>query len=347
MKSIRIYVSLQAVALLATVLASCSGEDAPVALSDELTPVRVSASLEATVQSRAVTPVALPADSEIGVFRVADAKYTEAATNVKYTLNEGGWTAANPIYVAGAAAQLYACYPYGNAELVDGTPAQAVLRNAACTQKTDWWYAPVSDTQKVNNLSPDINFELVKPYSQLSLVIYRGARYPMDCKVTQIKIELSSGGAITDSENIDLTKGTLVENTKNTRTSYTYPTSGKMHDTGMEVGEEHCDSTCNYLFVPQTFPATAGLKLTFTIDGSDYSVEIPNKDLSALVRGIRYQVPVEIRDGVEIAVGQVTIAKWQDVDALPVGVHTLPNEAGIEGGSTEDWNEDNQSDNYI
>lgn len=345
MKSIRIYVSLQAVALLATVLAGCSGEDAPVTLSDELVPVRVSASLEATVQSRAVTPDPLPTGSEIGVFRVADAEYTEAATNVKYTLNKGGWTAANPIYVAGADAQLYACYPHGNAELVNETPTQAVLRNAACTQKTDWWYAPVADAQKVNNLSPDINFEFVKPYSQLSLVIYRGARYPMDCKVTQIKIELSNGGAITDSQNFDLAKGTLVDNTKKTHTSYTYPTSGKMHDTGMEVGEEHCDTTCNYLFVPQTLPAE--LKLTFTVDNSDYSVVIPQGDLSALVRGTRYQVPVEIRDGVEIAVGQVTIAEWQKMEALPVGVHTLPNEAGIEGGSTEDWNEANQSDNYI
>lgn len=344
MKPIRIYLSLQAIALLTTVLAACSQEETSEMSFGEAVPVRVSASLEAAVQSRIVTPVALPVGSEIGVFRVADTNYKEAAVNMKYVLQKEGWTAENPVYVAKADAQLYACYPYGNAELVGGSPTQAVLRNAACTQQTDWWYAPVSATQKVNNLTPDINFDFVKPYSQLSLVIYRGSRYPMECKVTQVQIALSDGGAINDSQSINLTNG-VMGSVQTTKMSYTYPTSGPMHDTGMKVGEAYSDSTCNYLFVPQIL--AADIKLTLTVDGADYSVPIPRLDLPELKRGIRHMVLLEIRDGVEIVVQRVTIVSWQTIDALPVEVHTLPNEAGIEGGSTEDWNENLQPDSYI
>ncbi|WP_196039076.1 fimbrillin family protein [Bacteroides nordii] len=346
MKPIRIYLRLQAATLLVTILTGCSSDENPAMTSGEVVPVQISASLEATVQSRAATPVALPTGSEIGVFRVADVNYADAAINVKYTLQKGGWKAENPIFVAEADAKLYACYPYGKATLEADDPALAVLQNAACTQQTDWCYAPVSVTQKVNNMSPAINLDFVKPYSQLSLVIYRGSRYPMDCKVTQIKIALSNGGAITDSQSINLTDG-IVGAVKTVQTLYTYPTSGKMHDTGMQVGEAHRDSTCNYLFVPQVLPVGAGLELTFTVDGSDYSVIIPHADLPELIRGTRHQVAIEIRDGVEIAVQQVTIAVWQKLDALPVGVHTLPNEAGIEGGSTEDWNENQEPDSYV
>lgn len=345
MKPIRIYMRLQAAVLLTSILIACSDNEAPAISFGEMVPVRISASLEATVQSRAVTPTALPINSEIGVFRVADMNYANAAVNVKYTLQKGGWNAENPVFVAEADAQLYACYPYGKAALVEDAPTQAILQNAACTQQTDWCYAPVS-TQKVNNLSPDINFNFVKPYSQLSLVIYRGSRYPMDCKVTQVRIALSNGGAITDTQSIDLTDGTMGSVTK-TQASYSYPTLGEIHDTGMKVGEEHCDSTCNYLFVPQKLPDDAGLELTFTVDDSDYSVTIPHADLPELKCGIRHLVRIEIRDGVEITVQQVTIAAWQKLDALPIGVHTLPNETGIEGGSTEDWNENNEPDNYV
>lgn len=345
MKPIRIYMRLQAAVLLTSILIACSDNEAPAISFGEMVPVRISASLEATVQSRAVTPTALPINSEIGVFRVADMNYADAAVNVKYTLQKGGWNAENPVFVAGADAQLYACYPYGKAVLMENDSTQAILQNAPCTQETDWCYAPVSN-QKVNNLSPEIKFNFVKPYSQLSLVIYRGSRYPMDCKVTKVKIALSNGGAINDTQSINLTDGTMGSVTK-TQTSYTYPTSGEIHDTGMKVGEEHCDSTCNYLFIPQQLPDDAELELTFTVDGSDYSVPIPHAELPALERGTRHLVKIEIRDGVEIAVQQVTIAAWQNLEALPISVHTLPNEAGIEGGSTEDWNENNEPDNYV
>ena len=171
MKPIRIYLRLQAATLLVTILTGCSSDENPAMTSGEVVPVQISASLEATVQSRAATPVALPTGSEIGVFRVADVNYADAAINVKYTLQKGGWKAENPIFVAEADAKLYACYPYGKATLEADDPALAVLQNAACTQQTDWCYAPVSVTQKVNNMSPAINLDFVKPYSQLSLVI--------------------------------------------------------------------------------------------------------------------------------------------------------------------------------
>lgn len=346
MKPIRIYMRLQAAVLSTSILIACSDNEAPAISFGEMVPVRISASLEATVQSRAVTPTPLPINSEIGVFRVVDKNYADTAVNVKYTLQKGGWNAEKPVFVAKADAQLYACYPYDKAALKKDDPTQAILQNAPCTQETDWCYAPVSAGQTVNNITPDINFNFVKPYSQLSLVIYRGSLYPMACKVTQVKIALSNGGAINDTQPINLTDGTMGSATK-TQTSYTYPTSGEIHDTGMKVGEEHCDSTCNYLFVPQSLPADASLELTFTVDETDYSVPIPHADLPELERGKRHLIKIEIRDGVKIAVQQVTIAAWQDFGDLPISVHTLPNETGIEGGSTEDWNESNQSDQYV
>ena len=116
-----------------------------------------------------------------------------------------------------------------------------------------------------------------------------------------------------------------------------------MHDTGLGVGEAARDTTCNYLFIPQTL--MSGLKLTLTIDERDFSVIVPQADLAELVAGKRHVVRLDIRGGIPINIVEVTTKDWIssgeviDGDATTIKDTT---EIIIDGGKvgTEDWASD-------
>lgn len=168
----------------------------------------------------------------------------------------------------------------------------------------------------------------------------RNGRYPLQCKITNVRIELENGDSMVDTGTFDIKDGSL-QNTTDV-TSYSYPTSGPMHDTGLGVGEAARDTTCNYLFVPQTL--ASGLKLTLTIDERDFSVIVPLEDLGGLVAGKRHVVRLDIRGGILINIVEVTTTEWQSTEFDGGDATTIKDttEIIIDGGKvgTEDWASD-------
>lgn len=301
-------------------------------------PLCVSTSFKADVITRTVGRP-LPEGSSIGVFLIVDANYVTPQSNVKYTYQpDDGWTSENPVRVGGARAGLCAYYPYDKVTYSVGT--QTTLKNQPYTEVADWWYAKDNADITVNNLSPQINFLLEKPYSQLSLEMIRNGRYPLQCKITNVRIELNDGSSMIANGIFDIKDGSL-KNTTNA-VNCSYPTSGPMHDTGLGVGEAARDTTCNYLFVPQIL--NSDLKLTLTIDGSDFSVIVPKEHLAALVAGKRHVVRLDISGGIAINIVDVFTKEWQLTSFDGGDATTIKDETEIiiDGGKvgTEDWESD-------
>lgn len=137
----------------------------------------------------------------------------------------------------------------------------------------------------------------------------RNGRYPLQCKITNVRIELENGDSMVDTGTFDIQNGSL-QNTTDVA-FYSYPTSGPMHDTGLGVGEAARDTTCNYLFIPQIL--ASGLKLTLTIDEREFSVLVPQEHLGELIAGKRHVVRLDIRGGIPINIVDVTTKEWQSL----------------------------------
>lgn len=338
--NMNINTSVAAIYAMMLLLVACSQERIlfPTEKTDSV-PLSVFTSFKADVTTRA-TAQPLPEGSSIGVFLIADANYVIPQSNVKYTYQpDDEWTSETPVWVGGARAGLCAYYPYGRVTFSAVT--QTTLKNQAYTEDADWWYAKDNAALTVNNLSPQINFLLEKPYSQLSLEMIRNGRYPLQCKITNVRIELENGDSMVDTGTFDIKDGSL-QNTTDV-TSYSYPTSGPMHDTGLGVGEAARDTTCNYLFVPQAL--ASGLKLTLTIDEREFSVIVPQADLGGLVAGKRHVVRLDIRGGIPINIVEVTTEDWGSPKEVNGGDATTikdETEIIIDGGKvgTEDWASD-------
>ena len=316
--NMNINTSVTAIYAMMLLLVACSQERTlfPTEKTDRV-PLSVFTSFKADVTTRA-TAQPLPEGSSIGVFLIADANYTPQS-NVKYTCQpDDEWTSETSVCA----------------------DTRTTLKNQAYTEDADWWYAKDNAAVTVTNLSPEIEFLLEKPYSQLSLEMIRNGRYPLQCKITNVRIELENGESMVDQGTFDIKDGSL-QNTTDV-TSYSYPTSGPMHDTGLGVGEAARDTTCNYLFVPQTL--ASGLKLTLTIDEREFSVIVPQADLGELIAGKRHVVRLDIRGGIPINIVEVTTKEWQSTSLDGGDATTIKDttEIIIDGGKvgTEDWASD-------
>lgn len=338
--NININTSVAAIYAMMLLLVACSQERTlfPTEKTDRV-PLSVFTSFKADVTRATAQP--LPEGSSIGVFLIGDANYTPQS-NVKYTCQpDDEWTSETSVWVGGKRAKLCAYYPFGKVTFSADIQTQTTLKNQAYTEDADWWYAKDDAAVTVTNLSPEIKFLLEKPYSQLSLEMIRNGRYPLQCKITNVRIELENGDPMVDTGTFDIKDGSLQNTTD--LTSYSYPTSGPMHDTGLGVGEAARDTTCNYLFVPQTL--ASGLKLTLTIDEREFSVLVPQEHLGKLVAGKRHVVRLDIRGGIPINIVEVTTKEWQSLPPLDGGDATTikdTTEIIIDGGKveTEDWASD-------
>ena len=183
--NMNINTSVAAIYAMMLLLVACSQERTlfPTEKTDRV-PLSVFTSFKADVTTRA-TAQPLPEGSSIGVFLIADANYTPQS-NVKYTCQpDDEWTSETSVWVGGARAGLCAYYPFGKVTFSADT--RTTLKNQAYTEDADWWYAKDNAAVTVTNLSPEIEFLLEKPYSQLSLEMIRNGRYPLQCKITNVK----------------------------------------------------------------------------------------------------------------------------------------------------------------
>ena len=168
----------------------------------------------------------------------------------------------------------------------------------------------------------------------------RNGRYPLQCKITNVRIELDNGDSMVDTGTFDIKDGVCKTQQMLLLIHIQPPDLCMTRDWG--VGEAARDTTCNYLFVPQAL--ASGLKLTLTIDERDFSVIVPQADLAGLVAGKRHVVRLDIRGGIPINIVEVTTKDWQPISFDGGDATTIKDETEIiiDGGKvgTEDWTSD-------
>lgn len=309
MKYTRIHIGLF-VLLSGFLGASCSEDAAREYSFGESIPLGVEGlNLEATSATRAGGTLVNTEGGTIRVFLTGEGGYTPMYDKT-YTYAGGGWSSTDPVYVDKRTGKVVAVYdPKGLVSFgVNSTLTTNALQAQAYSEDQLWYYDNTSGTG-VNSTNAASTFSMKCAYSRLSFSISRNNNYPSGCKVSQIVIKPSSGGFYT-SARVDIADGSL---TGTTALGYFIDTSGMpMNTNGLVAGFP--DTSIDLLFPAQTLAAGAGLTLTLTTDGNDYSVTVPATKLNTLQAGVHYVVELEMA-GIGMVVSGVTTAEWVPVDS--------------------------------
>lgn len=253
-------------------------------------PLEIRATTGAEVDTRAVTAVEMT-EGTLGIFRLPEEDYT-ALENIRYNrVAEENWKPASTvIYVGGTYARLCAYAPYNSVEFKNSSlKTEAGLTMQTYAAEKDMRFA-VSGGDEVWKKTPTANFELKRAYARLVLSVVRDATYPNTCKITEAKIEASTGNIIT-ANTVDISTGTEGSGTQTPQYIHTVTTGLK---DGFAIGVTD-DTSFDWLLPQQTF--SGGVVLTLTVDGMEYSVTIPADKLSTFVRGTKYIVSLAVKGG--------------------------------------------------
>lgn len=298
-----------AVAVSALVFASCTQETplteeaANRQPADKEVPINISATLEAGLTRATGTPTALAEGSTIGIFRIADDNYT-AVANTPYTLNEGKWPSASPIFVSSKEAKLCAYYPYAADGVNSWYETTLSLPVQIYAPDKDVCFATVDADQHITNTAPDVTFAMQRAYSQLTLAMTRDNKYPLVCKVTHVQLQSS----YRQIRKLDIKTGIISDYEVSGWEKF--ETHGVIHDTGLTPGVR--DDSFRLLFPPQNFTDESSnpFKLCLTIDDYEYTVVIPFADLPELKRGTNHVISLKITDGEPIQLTGVSTKEW-------------------------------------
>lgn len=222
-------------------------------------------------------------------FLTAQGGYTPTY-NTTYTYTSGQWFSMNPIYVDKRIGKVVGVYdPNGLISFgTNSTITTNVLQAQAYAENKLWYYDNSSGTA-VNNTNPKLPFSMKCAYSRLSFSISRNATYTSACKISQIKIGPSVGKFLTTAQ-VNVIDGTLIGTPV---TDYNINTSSlPINTSGISVGTT--DTSIDYLFPAQTLENGAGIKITLTIDGLNFSATVPADKFNQMERGVRYLVQLEI-----------------------------------------------------
>lgn len=287
-------------------LCSC-GNDAP--LSANLTGVPLGVDnlrLDAAPATRAGGTPVTTTGATIGVFLTDQAGY-RPAYNKTYTYNiSGQWSSTDPVYVDNRVGKVVAFYDpnnlvsFGTSTTLTTTTWQA----QAYAENKLWYYDNTSGTA-VSNASPTVAFSMKCAYARLSFSISRDAGYPLPCKISGIEVKPTSGTFHTAAK-VNIADGTLTDG--NSASSQTIDTSTlSINTSGIAVGATNTD--IDWLFPAQTLETGAGLSFTLTVDGSNYTANVPAATFNRFDAGVRYTVQLQMASP-GITVSGVTTTDW-------------------------------------
>lgn len=264
-----------------------------------------------TLENNAATRAATTLQTgSIGVFCSQPTGYTVPQVNVKYTYtsaSSGVWepeAESKGVYLLPQETQVCAYYPYNGAYT---NPAAIPLAfgeyagtadNLSAHDPLDICYAV---NRSMSSASASTTFELKHALALLKLTLIRPKDASTACRIT--KLELANSSLMnTATRNIT----TEAAPTGSTASPLTWTPA-----TALEVPADGTTSVSATLrMIPCTLATTAGLKLTFTIEGKPVSVTIPNSTLPKLEAGKLYDISLVI-GAVEITTGGVNITDWE------------------------------------
>lgn len=297
-----------------SLLCACGQEDGDVLRQEpEMVPVSIQAAIQGESVTRAYDFETLTAGS-IGVFRLAANDYT-LQENVQYS-NTGAtaWQPAvntNIIYVGAKEAELCAYHPYGSVTFDDSSnKVKATLSATHYQASKDMSYATTGG-DAVWKKTPQASFQMIHAYARLSFKVTRDASYVTTCKVSKLALKPTTGTYF-QTKTIDISKGeaSLANGTTVSQYEWTSASSSWSIKDGVSVGAPN--ESMDVLLPPQEFAANK-MTVTLTIDGVDYSADVPTgsgSSFTALKAGTRHRIELSVK-GASLSVTGMKTYPWE------------------------------------
>lgn len=292
-----------------SLLCGCGNEDN----SQTVVPLRVrDLCLNAETLTRAGgTPVTTPG-ATIKTFLTSQGGY--APHHKTYTYASGKWDSLDPICVDKRVGRVLGVYdPYN----LVGFPQNSPLTNNQVKiqpyAENQLWYYDNETNSSLSCTNSTVAFSMKCVYARLAFSLFRNPSYPSACKVSRIMIKPSVGQFYTTAQ-VNIESSALVGTPAS---SYTIDTSSlSINTSGISAGAT--DTSIDYLFPGQSLiDVSAGLILTFTIDGLDYSAQLSVASSSLILRGVKYLVQIEITGiGNAISISGVDVTNWIPSDLV-------------------------------
>lgn len=245
--------------------------------------------------------------AKLRLFRTAGTEGYKAMYDVACTYSGGKWTSEHPIYMDSRKAAVYACYdPHGVVSFGTNSTTTSSTISFGDYADNQMWYFDSSHTE-VDCFSAEPDFTLQCAYSRLAFHIARDADYPFACKVSNIRLQPTTG-TFTNAAKVDLSTGKLTGGTalalfdKDTK-------SLDMYTAGAGITTDAPDTGVELAIPAQDLPVSAQLKITLTVDGTDYSATLTPVQFSKFESSVRYTVYLNIKAYI-VQVSTVTTEDW-------------------------------------
>lgn len=294
-------------------LCSCGQEDNDVEQEPEMVPISIQAGVQGETLTRVYDYEALMAGN-IGVFRLAENDYT-LQENVKYSKTTAtAWQPAvstNVIYVGAKMAKLCAYSPFGSVSFDDsGNKRIATLAATHYQASKDMSYATTGGDE-IWKKTPKAIFKMIHAYARLSFKVTRDASYASACKVSKLVLKPVTGTYFqTKTIDISVGEGSLADGTTTSQYEWSSASCSWSIKDGISVGTPN--ESMDVLLPPQTFAADK-MTVTLTIDGVDYSADVPTGDqtmFAGLKAGIRHKIGLTVK-GASLSVTGVKAYPWE------------------------------------
>lgn len=245
--------------------------------------------------------------AKLHLFRTAGTDGYDPMYDVACTYSGGKWTSEHPIYMDSRTAAVYACYdPHGVVSFGANSTTTSSTVSFVDYADNDMWYFDNTHTA-VNCTNAEPDFTLQCAYSRLAFSIARDADYPTACKVSNLRLQPTSG-TFTNAAKVDLVTGKLTGGT--TLAAYDKDTKSlPMYTAGIPSGTP--DTSVELSIPVQDLPASAQLKITLTVNEVDYSATLTTAQLAKFEGSVRYTVYLSIKPK-GLAVESVTLKDWTD-----------------------------------
>lgn len=248
--------------------------------------------------------------AKLRLFRTAgaggyDPMYDVACTYS--TANGGKWTSEHPIYMDSRTAAVYACYDPHNVVSfgTNSTTTSSTISFGDYTDNDMWYFDNTHTAVNCTNAEPD--FTLQCAYSRLAFHIARDAEYPTVCKVSNIRLQPTTG-TFTNGAKVDLSTGKLTGGTA--LAAYNKDTKSlSMYTTGIPSATP--DESVELMIPAQDLPTSAQLKITLNVNEVDYSATLTPAQLAKFEGSVRYTVYLSIKPK-GLAVESVTLKAWTE-----------------------------------
>lgn len=252
-------------------------------------------------------PVSLTKGS-LGIFRSKGTGYTSTLDNLQYTYTgaDKGWqpaTTADTLFLNRDDADVCAYYPYNfDTEYTDKTALPLAsgkyIGTTATHDPLDLCYAT---NRTLNGARRATTFELKHAMALLELKITKDAGYKGDCRITSVSI---LNPELINYSRINITDGTYTTGVKGGIQTYNPGTD----DDGILIGSTA--STTAALLVPFT-PTTAGVTISFAVNGVPVEAVIPNDKMPKVEDGHRYTVNIVMK-ATSMQVTGVDMMPWEE-----------------------------------